>query len=77
MLACENIGRSVEECFPEVMKTSNMSKGGVKPMVDYELTRYACYLIVRNGDPRKEVIEKEQMARLKAKAKAGKLMLDE
>ena len=46
-------------------------------MKDYELTRYACYLIVRNGDPRKEGIEKEQMARLKAKAKAGKLMLDE
>ena len=56
MLACENSGRSVEECFPEVRKTSNMPKGGTKPMVDYELTRYACYLIVQNGDPRKEVI---------------------
>ena len=40
MLACENSGRSVEECFPEVRKTSNMPKGGIKPMVDYELTRY-------------------------------------
>ena len=56
MLACENSGRSVDECFPEVRKTSNMPKGGTKPMVDYELTRYACYLIVQNGDPRKEVI---------------------
>ena len=28
MLACENSGRSVEECFPEVRKTSNMPKGG-------------------------------------------------
>ncbi len=56
MLACENSGRSVEECFPEVRKTLNMPKGGTKPMVDYELTRYACYLIVQNGDPRKEVI---------------------
>ena len=56
MLACENSGRSIEESFPEVRKTSNMPKGGTKPMVDYELTRYACYLIVQNGDPRKEVI---------------------
>ena len=56
MLACENSGRSVEECFPEVGKTSNMPNGGTKPMIDYELTRYACYLIVQNGDPRKEVI---------------------
>ena len=56
MLACENSGRSVDECFPEVRKTSNMPKGGTKSMVDYELTRYACYLIVQNGDPRKEVI---------------------
>ena len=56
MLACENSGRSVHECFPEVGKTSNMPNGGTKPMVDYELTRYACYLIVQNGDPRKEVI---------------------
>lgn len=27
-----------------------------KPKKDYELSRYACYLIVQNGDPRKEVI---------------------
>ena len=33
-----------------------MPKGGTKPMVDYDLTRYACYLIVQNGDPRNEVI---------------------
>lgn len=56
MIACENSGRDVYECFPEVRKTSKMPKGGVKELIDYELTRYACYLIVQNGDPRKEVI---------------------
>lgn len=56
MIACENSGHNVCECFPEVGKTSEMPNGGVKIISDYELTRYACYLIVQNGDPRKEVI---------------------
>ena len=56
MIACENSGRSTLECFPEVRKTSPMPNGGVKDIPDYELSRYACYLIVQNGDPRKEVI---------------------
>ena len=56
MIACETSGRSTLECFPEVRKTSPMPNGGVKDILDYELSRYACYLIVQNGDPRKEVI---------------------
>ena len=55
MIACENSGHSVEDDFPEVRKivvAGITSKTGT----DYELTRYACYLIVQNGDPRKEVI---------------------
>lgn len=56
MIACENSGKDVSVCFPEVRKTSNMPNGGVKTIVEYELSRYACYLIVQNGDPRKEVI---------------------
>ena len=55
MIACENAGHSILDHFPEVR---NLVKGGVAPRekVDYELSRYACYLIVQNGDPRKEVI---------------------
>lgn len=33
-----------------------MPKGATKTVTDYRLTRYACYLIVMNGDPEKEVI---------------------
>lgn len=55
MLSCENAGHSILDHFPEV---GNLVEGGVAPRtkIDYELTRYACYLIVQNGDPRKEVI---------------------
>lgn len=56
MIACENSGKDVSLCFPEVRKTSKMPNGGVKTISEYELSRYACYLIVQNGDPRKEVI---------------------
>jgi len=56
MIACKNSGYDTDECFAEVSKTSKMPNGGVKQVIDYKLTRYACYLIVQNGDPRKEVI---------------------
>ena len=54
--ACENSGNSVFEHFVEVNKTIQMPKTAVKEISDYELSRYACYLIVQNGDSRKEVI---------------------
>ena len=54
--ACQNTGISVIEHFPDVRKTIKMPKGAEKEINDYHLTRYACYLIAQNGDPRKEVI---------------------
>lgn len=54
--ACENSGISVDEHFANVGKTINMPKNATKTVDDYELSRYACYLIVQNGDPRKKVI---------------------
>ena len=54
--ACKNTGISVIEHFPDVRKTIKMPKGAEKEINDYHLTRYACYLIAQNGDPRKEVI---------------------
>ena len=55
MIACENSGHLVDDDFPEVRKIVDAGITS-KPVKDYELTRYACYLIVQNGDPRKEVI---------------------
>jgi len=55
MIACENSGHSVHDDFPEVRKIVEAG-ATTKPKKDYELSRYACYLIVQNGDPRKEVI---------------------
>ena len=55
MIACKNSGHEVEYDFPDLRKI--VEAGATKKkIVDYELSRYACYLIVQNGDPRKEVI---------------------
>ena len=55
MIACENSGHVIDRDFPEVRKIVEAGATN-KPVLDYELSRYACYLIVQNGDPRKEVI---------------------
>ena len=54
--ACENSQNSPLDHFVDVNKTISMPKGATKEIEDIMLSRYACYLIVQNGDPRKEVI---------------------
>ena len=54
--ACTNTGFDVEDHFREVTKLIQIAKGGQRPVKDYMLTRYACYLIAQNGDPKKEEI---------------------
>lgn len=56
MLACKNAGYEIKEHFPEVRKPIITGKNRHQNIIDYELSRYACYLIVQNGDPRKEII---------------------
>lgn len=55
-LACNNSGFEIQDHFPEVKKMVEIGSNTVRELLDYELSRYACYLIVQNGDPRKEVI---------------------
>ena len=55
-LSCQNSDISTLEHFIDVNKTIKMPKGAKKNVSDYKLTRYACYLIAQNGDPRKKVI---------------------
>lgn len=56
MIACQNSANPVVEHFVEVNKTIPMPKSATKDVVDYKLSRYACYLIVQNGTPAKKVI---------------------
>lgn len=55
-IACKNSGNSVSDHFADVGKSSPMPNGGERIIEDYELSRYACYLIVQNGDSRKKMI---------------------
>ena len=54
-IACQNSGYDIDDHFAEVSKIVEAGATS-KPVIDFKLSRYACYLIVQNGDPRKEVI---------------------
>ena len=54
--ACEASGNLISDHFVDINKTINMPKGASKEIEDMMLTRYACYLIAQNGDPKKEPI---------------------
>ena len=54
--SCNTQGINVNDHFREVTKMVQLGSGSQRPVQDYMLTRYACYIIAQNGDPKKEEI---------------------
>ncbi len=58
--ACEKSGRAVADHFADISKMVDIGSGAQREVADVRLSRYACYLIVQNGDPTKPVIANGQ-----------------
>ncbi len=60
MTACQQVGQIVPDHFTETSKAITGGKGAKQVVKDYFLSRFACYLIAQNGDPRKKEIAAAQ-----------------
>lgn len=60
MTACEQVGQLVQYHFPASSKMAKLGSGAQRELKDYSLSRFACYLVAQNGDPRKPEIAAAQ-----------------
>ncbi len=58
--ACRNSGHPVDDHFEDILHMVEIGSGAKRQIADIRLSRYACYLIVQNGDPSKPVIANGQ-----------------
>lgn len=54
--ACKNSGLSVSDHFEDILDMIELGKGAKRSVESIKLSRYACYLIVQNADPSKEIV---------------------
>ncbi len=54
--ACFNSGQRVEDHFVEITELIEIGKGGQRPVKTVMMSRYACYLVIQNADPAKEIV---------------------
>lgn len=59
-IACQNSGQRVEDHFEEILEMVGIGSGAERPLDSIKLSRYACYLIVQNADPNKNIVAQGQ-----------------